>query len=394
MDMRGMVVRLVELRARRFTDPAQRLQFLQRSITPGHGVEAGHKRTLAGVLLVSIVALGSCVGAALTHADWRRALAVVSLPAPAIRKVHAASSRQPRVVAVAAVPRVWPVETNAKFDLYSNGLRVENEFSTSTQGRAYMAFARVRNDPRATKWRREPAGIVFHTTESHMAPFEEDQNQTLKRTGESLLEYVRRRQCYHFVIDRFGRVFRIVRETDYANHAGHSIWADQAWIYINLNQSFFGVAFEAQSRRDSGELPVNPAQVHAARILTEMLLARYGIAPANCVTHAQVSVNPKNMRAGYHADWAANLPFRELGLTDNYGQPLPSVTLFGFGADALLAEAGSSPLSQALQSAEDEVQQQAEARGLTAARYRETLQQRYREAITALHARHVSGENN
>ena len=390
MNMRGMVVRLVELRARRFADPVQRLQFLRQSITPGHSVEARHKRTLAAIIMLTI-STAVAFAAALTYADWRRALAFIALPAPAVRKVHAAS-RLPKAIA-AAVPRVWPVETNAKFDLYSNGLRVENEFTTSTQTRTYLALVRARNEAVGER-RHEPAGIVFHTTESHMAPFEEDQNQTLKRAGESLLEYVRRRQCYHFVIDRFGRVFRIVRETDYANHAGHSIWADQTWIYVNLNQSFFGVAFEARSSRDSEGVPVNPAQVHAGRILTEMLLARYAIAPANCVTHAQVSVNPKNMRAGYHADWAANLPFRELGLSDNYERPLPSVTLFGFGADDLLAQAGDSPLAQALQSAEDEIQEQAAARGVTAPRYRETLQQRYREAIAALRAKDVSGENN
>ena len=105
-------------------------------------------------------------------------------------------------------------------------------------------------------------------------------------------------------------------------------------------------------------------------------------------------MNPKNMRAGYHSDWAENLPFRELGLNDNYGRPLPSVTLFGFLADGLFEEAGDSPLGQGLQLAEDQVGKEAAARGFPLARYRETLQQRYRETIAALHAGNVSGENN
>ena len=83
----------------------------------------------------------------------------------------------------------------------------------------------------------EPAGIVFHTTESHLAPSEEDQNQMLRSAGEGLLEYVRRRRAYHFVIHRFGRVFRIVRESDPANEAGNSVWVDQDWVYVNLNRS-------------------------------------------------------------------------------------------------------------------------------------------------------------
>jgi hypothetical protein len=275
---------------------------------------------------------------------------------------------------------VWLVESNPRFELYSNGLQVENQYITGTQPRSYLAFAREGMDPRRARLRLDPAGIVFHTTESHMAPFEEDQNGTLKRAGEGLLEYVRRNHSYHFVIDRFGRVFRIVRESDYANHAGHSVWADQSWVYVNLNQSFFGVAFEAKSQPEEAGLPVNPAQVHAARILVEMLRAHYQIPAANCVAHAQVSVNPANGRAGFHTDWAANLPFRDLGLTDNYQHPLPSVVLFGFSADGPLAEVAAA--------AEAMVQQQADARGMPLQRYREILQRRYRDAISA------SGRNN
>ena len=39
------------------------------------------------------------------------------------------------------------------------------------------------------------------------------------RLGESLLEYVRRGRAYHYLIDRFGRVYRVVAESDAANHA-------------------------------------------------------------------------------------------------------------------------------------------------------------------------------
>jgi len=280
---------------------------------------------------------------------------------------------------------VWLVQTNPQFDLYSNGLRVENQYATSGVARRYLALARACSDTPCGEWRTQPAGIVFHTTESHMAPFEEDQNQVLRRAGEGLLEFVRRRQAYHFVIDRFGRVFRVVGESDAANHAGNSVWADPAWIYINLNPSFLGVAFEAQSSARGDAPPVNSAQVHAARTLTEMLRSRYGIPAANCVTHAQVSVNPGNWRAGYHTDWAANLPFRELGLGDNYRQPLPSVLLFGFRSDALLAESGSAGLATGLEAAEDQIRSEAAQRGLSAELYRERLRRRYRDAIRALH---------
>jgi len=172
------------------------------------------------------------------------------------------------------------------------------------------------------------------------------------------------------------------------------VWADREWIYVNLNQSFFGVAFEAQSRAADEGLPVNPAQIYAARILTEMLLARYNIAPDNCVGHAQVSVNPSNHSAGYHTDWATNLPFRDLGLADNYGRTLPSVALFGFGTADLIAVAGESPLSKSLLAAQQQIQNEAAQRGLSIDRYRETLQKKYKDATEALRARGVLGENN
>jgi len=53
-------------------------------------------------------------------------------------------------------------------------------------------------------------------------------------------------------------------------------------------------------------------------MLTRMLRSRYSIAAENCVTHAQVSVNPSNMQLSYHVDWAAAFSFAALGLPDNY----------------------------------------------------------------------------
>ena len=348
-----MSARVVEWRAALCFDPVKRLRFLQRA-------RASPKRA-TGVWSLLLVTLGLALASApLVQPVWR-------LTTPP----------QPRFTATLHLPqkpevapgRIWLVETNDRFELYSNGLQVQDQFVTGTQPRVYLALQRDGMDTHSSKLRFDPAGIVFHTTESHIAPFEEDQNGTLRRAGEGMLEYVRRNHSYHFVIDRFGRVFRIVRESDYANHAGHSVWADQSWIYLNLNQSFFGVAFEATSRPEDRGLPVNAAQVHAARILIEMLRARYKIEASNCVAHAQVSVNPSNHRAGYHTDWAANLPFHDLGLSDNYQRPLPSVMLFGFVAD---------------DAAEAMLQQEAAARGMPVGRYREILQRRYKDAMASL----------
>jgi len=379
--LRSVLVRALEWRARRFSDPVDRLQFLRRNASVSLESPVRWRRALEHAPAI-LIALGLVLGAASMFAIFTRHTTV------AASSPIAARIRRKEVTTLPALleplGHVWLVKNTQQFDLYSNGLRIENQYAATTAARHYLAFARAGARSGAAEWRSEPAGIVFHTTESHIAPFEEDQNQTLQRAGEGLLAYVNRSRAYHFVIDRFGRVFRVVREGDYANHAGNSIWADESWIYINLNQSFFGVAFEAQSTSSESRSPVTAAQVHAGHILTEMLRALYAIPAANCVAHAQVSVNPDNWRAGYHVDWAANLPFGELGLADNYLETLPSVTLFGFQPDPTLLDKGGASLAKGIENAEAQVLRDAAAQGEPVELYRKTLQKRYREAIQML----------
>jgi hypothetical protein len=260
--------------------------------------------------------------------------------------------------------------------------------------RRYGVIDRKNPDAGIKEWRTEPVGIVFHTTESELAPFESEQNPTLKKLGTSILGYVRHERAYNFVIDRFGRVFRVVPETDTANHAGHSIWADADWFYVNLNPSFIGISFEAQSGGGHEAASVSPAQFHSAKVLTQMLRAKYKISAANCVTHAQVSVNPDNMRIGYHTDWAGNFPFAEIGLTDNYGRPLPSLYAFGFSYDPSFVNSSNARMWIGVALAEQELRQAATAAGMTVPEYRKALQQRYRKELTALRARSAQENGN
>src|ERR1039458_5411255 len=152
-----------------------------------------------------------------------------SIKSPSTLKLPALRTLPPVYrLELAAVPSadVWSVEKASDFEVYSNGLRIENQYAVSHRPRAYVAFSRDNPERPSGEKRTDPVGIVYHTTESLQAPFESTQNNVLKRVGESLLDYVRRRRCYNFLIDRFGRVFRIVNETDAADHAGHSVWAD------------------------------------------------------------------------------------------------------------------------------------------------------------------------
>ncbi len=232
------------------------------------------------------------------------------------------------------------------------------------------------------EWKKNPSGIVYHTTESHLAPFEPGENRHLVRIGSAVLEYVQKNLSYHFVIDRFGRVFRIVNESDVANHAGTSIWGDERGAYINLNASFLGVAFE--SATDGSAPNATPAQIHSARVLTEMLRSKYDIPMSDCVTHAQVSVNASNMLIGYHTDWAGVFPFADLGLPDNYATPPASLYAFGFNYDDTYVKITGNRVWQGLLMADDQIQRQAASLGMLPSKYKATLRKRYKEITAAL----------
>jgi hypothetical protein len=364
-------------------DPVLRLRFLQAVAPPP--VSPARRRPHQKLLLFTLCLLALPASLLLARAAGGRRRTSLAAPPPAplaIRIEHPSPLLQP----------VWRVEQTAAFETYSNGLRIDNRFSVANHRRSYLAFPAATAGA-APRRRTDPAGIVFHATESQQAPFEPGQNSRLKRLGESLLDFVVRQRAYHFLIDRFGRVYRVVPETDAANHAGHSVWADERWVYVNLNESFLSVSFEAHtspvptSPGPSGAA-VNPAQVRAAAMLTEMLRSRYGIAARNCVTHAQVSVNPSRMLVGYHTDWASGFPFEQLGLPNNYALPLPAVAVFGFRADAPLAGLAPPSMLLGVELAEQALRRQAAGMHVRVAAFRKTLEMRYREQSAA--ARHLA----
>ena len=55
-----------------------------------------------------------------------------------------------------------------------------------------------------------------------------------------MIEVVQQNHSYHFLIDRFGQVFRIVPEADVANHAGYSVWAEGKSDLRKSEQQFPG----------------------------------------------------------------------------------------------------------------------------------------------------------
>ena len=352
--------------AGRISDPVLRLRFLRITAPPAtlpQRLRRGRVSPLGYVLPPVLLLLP--IGIFLlrnSHAT------VTSVPMP----------RPPVVIRDTRPAEVWLVDQSGGSETYSNGLRVDNHFLTPNHARAYQAFP-LNGGPGLPRTR--PAGIVFHTTESLQAPFEAGQNRVLKRIGQSLLEYVRQKRAYHFLVDRFGRVYRIVQDSDAANHAGHSVWADDQSVYVNLNESFLGVAFELATEAGGTDNGMSAAQLRAGGMLVEMLRSRYGIAAANCVTHGQVSVNPSNMLVGYHVDWASSFPFESVGLKDNYAQPLAAVWTSGFAANAAFMRAAGPRLSASATAAEQSLEEMAHAVGLSPRAYRKALQKQYRERV-------------
>lgn len=226
---------------------------------------------------------------------------------------------------------VWLADRGPDWELYSNGLRIETAYAAKGTPRDYRVHSR--NGELLPTRLSHPIGILFHTSESDLWPLEPGYEKEVRRGSEALLRFVKREQAYNYLIDRFGRVYRIVDDDSRAHHAGHGVWARGDEVYLDLNSAFLGVSFE--SRWEGGRtLPITRAQLIAGRNLTHYLRQRFAIAPEMCVTHGLASVAPKRGLIGYHLDWARGFPFAAFGLPDLYAQPLPSVALFGFNYDS------------------------------------------------------------
>lgn len=364
---------MIEWRATAIHDPIERLRYLRLVTSPSRTFRLrpeARRFVLAGAIALALGILSGNAGFGNNPKPSVRPLVV---PPPLIVSRTWENSSA-----------VWLVDQRNGAETYSNGLRIDNSFAVSNLPReSYRVFDRDHADILHAHWKDSPAGIVFHTTESLQAPFEEGQNQTLQRISVVTLNAVRRNRSYHFFIDRFGRVFRVVKESDIAFHAGRSVWGDDSYVYVNLNSAFLGIALETQVSRDKPMQAATSAQIDSLRVLTQMLRSRYRIQDSNCVTHAQVSVNPSNMLIGYHTDWADLFPFLEIGLKDNYLAPPASLVAFGFDFDPAYVESTGARLVPALMQAEAGLRSSADRLHIPLGRYRLLLQRNYKE-ITAV----------
>ncbi len=320
----------------------------------------------AGVMALLLVGLGLGL-----TARQRAATAHVASVAPAVPSTAptpSPASGTPRPVAeqspASAVPQlptgVWLVESAREHELYSNGLRIETGATVAGRRRRFRAFDL---DGRLLEQIEDrPVGLLFHTSESDIWPMQAAYNENLRDSSQRLLRYLGREQVYNYLIDRFGRVYRVLPDESRANHAGHSIWAAQGRVYLNLNHAFLGVSFESQWGGGRA-LPITEAQLQAGKLLTAWLRQRWEIAADMCVTHGLTSVNPHTHLIGHHVDWARGFPFAAFGLPDHYARPTPSVALFGFGYDDELLRKMDEPW-EGVRAAERLLDEEARRRGL------------------------------
>jgi hypothetical protein len=324
----------------------------------------------------SLVYFGSKVASGLFVSTEAQGAGAESQTAPAVANggeaVRAIGSE-----AGLTLDKVWLAEHGEGYEFYSNGARVLTEFETAGAKRGFYRFdleALAGNSDEAETLS-HPVGILYHVSESDQLPFDDVYNSSLQNHSKSLLEYARERKLYNYVIDRFGRTYRVVRDEDAASHAGNSVWGDGRAVYVNLSASFIGICFEGKSGRGAaiGADKINEAQIYAARVLTAVLRSKYAIDDANCVTHGLVSVNPSNRLMGYHTDWVSAFPFEALGLSNKYETEMVAISRLGFGYDGAYIKAAGGTRWKGLDRADAALKEEAAKGGLTVEEERRAL---------------------
>jgi len=272
--------------------------------------------------------------------------------------------------------KVWLVERSSDTERYSNGCRILTRYEMENHPRGYYLIPRG-SETDGVELRRDPIGIVYHTSESDIVPFTSDNNDTIQRRSQGLLDWIRKDRSYNYLIDRYGEIYRIVRDDHAAHHAGHSIWADSKYDYVGLNESFLGICFESTVTAGTLFETLTEAQISAGRVLTNVLRSKYNIDDANCTTHGLVSINPDKMLIAFHHDWVRNFPFEAMGLSNKYKVPPPNMADYGFTYDDEILDKLGRTLWEGAVTAEDEFNKRAEKSRTNVEVLRRKLRDRY-----------------
>jgi hypothetical protein len=317
------------------------------------------------------------------------------LSARSVNKYLANRYRAAAGAAPSPTPTPRPVEekiffygTDERGEKWSNGLTILTKYETGNRPRAYYTFPRNGGAEGAQK-NEKVAGILYHTPESYMVDFIPDKRKAIQKSSQGLLEYVRDRKLYNYVITRVGEIYRIIPDDHTANHAGESLWADDKNTYVLLNESFIGVCFEAKF---DGATSVNdiltPAQIRFGKMLTDVLRTKHRIDDANCTTHGLVAVDPNKMLIARHHDWVRFFPFDEMGLSDKYKILPPAIADYGFTYDDYVMAKIGNQLWEGATVAGEEFRKRAARAGISLDDLRRQMRERYisqRNRVYGLH---------
>src|ERR1022692_3170461 len=194
----------IERKAQQIVDPVQRLKYLRLATAPTPPARL-HWGPLPSFCMVAML-LSMRSDAHLRRQPDSR---------PAANTLRAVRGE---------IPNVWKIEETKDYEVYSNGLRIENRLAIANDPRSYQLESvkdwAVGQTPRSARPpqsdtqkpagasaadqrvrptslpRTQPAGIVFHTTESDQAPFEPTQQHNLRRIGRETLLFVRNNRAY------------------------------------------------------------------------------------------------------------------------------------------------------------------------------------------------------
>jgi N-acetyl-anhydromuramyl-L-alanine amidase AmpD len=283
-----------------------------------------------------------------------------------------------------------------EYEKWSNGCTISTKYETDNHPRAYYTLQRgLDND--GDQVSHKIVGILYHTPESYMIEFNEENNKAIQKGSRGLLEHVQKHKKYNYMINRIGDIYRIVRDEQTAYHAGDSLWADEKNTYVLLNESFIGVCFESKFEGASSlEDILTPAQIRSGKLLTDVLRTRYSIDDANCTTHGLVAVDPDKMLIARHHDWVRYFPFEQMGLSDKYKVLPPNMTDYGFTVDQdVMAKLGNN-LWDGAKTAEGEFKRRAERIGLAPDDMRNKMRDRYilqRNKVLGLHPESSNADN-
>jgi hypothetical protein len=128
---------LVDWTARQIHDPVWRLRYL-RSVAPSACSSRWKSRKTIGLL--TLLGFGLVIAPLSLRMLGAANAAVPTLPARVVPPP--APPIQPVEPAAAPSAEVWQVEKASDFEIYSNGLRIENQYAVSHRPRTYRAFSR------------------------------------------------------------------------------------------------------------------------------------------------------------------------------------------------------------------------------------------------------------